>query len=97
MVSLWQQNYFGEMSMSQNFEISIAAPDQTLFQGAITMAVLPGSEGEFGVLANHAPFATSLKAGLVKLYQGDVIEQTFEIPGGFMEMSFNKCIVLVKS
>lgn len=82
--------------MSQTFEISIAAPDQTLFHGPVTMAVLPGSEGEFGVLAHHAPFATELRSGVIKLYQGDVVESTFPIQGGFVEVSSNQCIVLIK-
>ncbi len=83
--------------MSQTFEISIAAPDQTLFHGPVTMAVLPGSEGEFGVLAHHAPFATGLKAGIIKLYQGDEVECSFDIVGGFVEVSFNQCIILVNN
>jgi F-type H+-transporting ATPase subunit epsilon len=82
--------------MSQTFEISITAPEQSLFHGPVTMAVLPGSEGEFGVLAHHAPFATSLKEGKIKLYQGESVAHTFDISGGFAEVSANQCIVLVR-
>lgn len=82
--------------MTNTFEISITAPDQTVFKGAVTMAVLPGSEGEFGVLPLHAAFATSLKEGVIKLYQGEKQEQAFPIKGGFAEVSNNQCLVLIK-
>jgi F-type H+-transporting ATPase subunit epsilon len=76
------------------FPIEILTPDAHVFSGAVTMAVLPGSEGEFGILSKHIPIVAELSRGDVKLYNGDVLEQTFAITGGFAHVTPERCMVM---
>lgn len=87
--------------------IEIVSPEKTIFTGNITSAYLPGSEGFFQILDNHAPIVSTLKNGIIEL-QGDFQEETsknlslltgnkasLEIESGVVEMKNNKLIILV--
>ena len=49
--------------------------------------IAPGTEGEFGVLVNHAPFMTTLKNGVVRVLEGDVVRHRFYVRGGFADVT----------
>ena len=53
--------------MSFNFEI--ISPQQTIFNDEIDLCILPGVEGDFGVLKNHMPFLTSLRIGVAYVFK----------------------------
>jgi F-type H+-transporting ATPase subunit epsilon len=63
----------------------IATQDKLLFEGQVDMVVAPGSEGEMGILPDHAPLLTTLGFGVLRVRQG-VVEHAFAIAGGFMEV-----------
>ncbi len=72
--------------MAQKLHFSLVSPEAELFAGDVDQVDAPGSEGDFGVLAGHAPFMTTLKEGRVKAYDGD--ETTvFEVRGGFADVT----------
>ena len=88
--------------------LEIVSPEATLFAGEVTSVTVPGINGEFQMLSNHAPIVSLLQEGNVMI-QGDVsIEEEFEnkfskgdkgetvlaINSGTVEMSDNKVIVL---
>ena len=76
-------------------ELEIITPDQTVFTGEVNLVQLPGIEGSFEVLNNHAPLISVLDAGKIKVKDtGDNI-QYFEITGGVVEVLNNKILVLV--
>jgi len=63
----------------------IVSQDRMVFQGNADIVVLPGSEGEMGILPNHAPLLTTLKFGIVKVrVQGQ--EEFFTVAGGIAEV-----------
>ena len=65
---------------------SLVSPERELFSGEVDQVDAPGSEGDFGVLAGHAPFMTTLKEGRVKLFNdGDTL--VFEVRGGFADVT----------
>ena len=87
--------------------IEIVSPEKTIYTGDITSAYLPGSEGFFQILDNHAPIVSTLKNGIIEL-KGDFKEDTsknlslsgpnratLEIESGVVEMKNNKLIILV--
>lgn len=77
------------------FPVEILTPNTCLFSENVQMAVLPGSEGEFGVLSQHAPLAAELRHGAIKLYQGgDEPTTVFNITGGFAHVTPEKCTVI---
>ena len=58
---------------------------------------LPGAEGSFGILNNHAPIIASLKKGTIKVTDSKKQVENFEINGGVVEVQNNKVIVLAES
>ena len=74
-------------------EVQIITPDSTLFNGEATLVVVPGIDGQIGILNNHAPLVSSLVKGVVKVKHNDK-EDLFDIPGGVVEVSLNKITVL---
>ena len=74
-------------------EVQIITPDSTLFNGEATLVVVPGIDGQIGILNNHAPLVSSLVKGIVKVKHNDK-EDLFDIPGGVVEVSLNKITVL---
>ena len=63
----------------------IVSQDRTVFEGDVDIVVLPGTDGEMGVLPHHAPLLTTLKFGLIKVRrQGQ--EEVFTVAGGVAEI-----------
>ncbi len=76
-------------------QVEILSPDKTLYEGEADHIQLPGQDGSFGALNNHAPMIAGLKEGTLNLRSGDK-EKTFDIKGGVVEVLQNKVIVLVE-
>jgi F-type H+-transporting ATPase subunit epsilon len=72
--------------MAAKLHFSLVSPERELFSGEVDQVDAPGSEGDFGVLAGHAPFMTTLKEGRVKAYDGDET-MVFEVRGGFADVT----------
>lgn len=77
-------------------QLEIVTPDESLFEGTVRRVQLPGKEGRFGILDNHAPIVSTLVKGKIKveIKGGDV--KHFEIDGGVVEVNNNKVIVLAE-
>jgi F-type H+-transporting ATPase subunit epsilon len=72
--------------------LDILTPEKKLYSGEATSVQLPGVEGSFAILNNHAPIISALKEGIVKVK--DVSgNKNFAITGGFVECVNNKVIV----
>ncbi len=67
------------------FHFELASPEQLVFSGEVEHVVVPGAEGEFGVLAQHAPLIAMLKPGILKVMGPDA--QQFVVRGGFAEVN----------
>jgi len=65
---------------------SLVAPERELFSGDVDQVVAPGVEGQFGVLAGHAPFMTTLSEGQVIVLDG-AARRVFAIQGGFADVT----------
>ena len=74
-------------------KVDILSPDKTIFQGEADALVLPGKDGSFGILENHAPMIATLAEGQVKL-TANGHDQFFDVHGGVVEVVKNKVIVL---
>lgn len=77
-------------------QLDIISPDKNVFSGEASYVGLPGSDGSFGLLDNHAAMISSLKQGTVTVRETNGTEQTFEINGGVVEVLNNKVIVLAE-
>jgi F-type H+-transporting ATPase subunit epsilon len=72
--------------MAGKLHFSLVAPERQLFSADVDQVDAPGLEGDFGVLAGHAPFMTALKAGEVTVYEG-ATKRVFAIQGGFADVT----------
>jgi len=75
------------------FHFALVSPEQVLFSGEVEQVDLPGSEGEFGVLAGHAPLVASLRPGVLKIL-GPGEPQRIMVLGGFAEVGPDGLTVL---
>jgi len=66
------------------FHFDLVSPEQLVFSGEVEHVVVPGTEGEFGVLAGHAPLVAMLKPGILKILGPN--EQRIMVVGGFAEV-----------
>jgi F-type H+-transporting ATPase subunit epsilon len=69
-----------------SFHFDLVAPDKLLFSGEVDQVDLPGMEGDFGVLADHAPMVVLLRPGVISVIVGGQAERIV-IFGGFAEIS----------
>lgn len=74
--------------------LEIITPEDKLFEGEVTSVKFPGTDGEFGVLNNHAPIISTLTNGSIEVTDSNNESKSFEINGGVIEMQNNKIIVL---
>lgn len=72
--------------MAEKFLFSLVSPERELFHGEVEHVVAPGAEGEFGVLARHAPFMATLKPGTLRILGGGA-ERSFFVNGGFADVT----------
>jgi F-type H+-transporting ATPase subunit epsilon len=78
------------------FQVSLVSPERLLFTGQVDQVDLPGVEGDFGVLAGHAPVVAMLRPGLVTAIAGDVRDK-FVVLGGLAEFSHEDLTILAES
>ncbi|MBN8939308.1 MAG: F0F1 ATP synthase subunit epsilon [Rhizobiales bacterium] len=78
------------------FTFELVSPERQLFSGAVEQVVVPGSDGEFGVLANHAPFVSSLRPGILTIH-GDGQPKRLYVRGGFAEVADGTLTVLAET
>lgn len=76
--------------------LDIITPDKTVFNGEVTSVQLPGVEGKFQVLKNHAPLIATLVQGKVKVVDASKETLFFEVSGGVVEVLDNKVTVLAE-
>lgn len=74
--------------------VEIVSPEKLLLSREATMAVIPGSEGEIGVLPGHAPMIVTLRGGTIKLFKDGQVTDTLFVAGGFAEITAQRCTVL---
>ncbi|OFY85018.1 MAG: ATP synthase F1 subunit epsilon [Bacteroidetes bacterium RIFCSPLOWO2_12_FULL_35_15] len=77
--------------------LEIITPDKKVYSGDVDAVKLPGAEGSFGVLKNHAPIIATLKKGTVKITNAKKEVENFEINGGVVEVLNNKIIILAEA
>ena len=77
-------------------KLEIITPEQTLYSGEVTLVQLPGIDGSFEILNDHAPLIAVLAKGQVKIQNAQKELQYFEIKGGVVEVLRNKVLVLAE-
>lgn len=79
----------------ETFAFKLVSPDRTLIEDDVTMVVLPGIEGDIGVLKHHSPIITTLRPGTVRVYKQDNLESKTFVNGGVAEITPDRCTALI--
>ena len=75
-------------------QLEIITAESQLYSGEVTSVKLPGMDGEFEILNNHAPVISTLDKGIIRVIDNNNKTKNFEVSGGVIEMQNNKIIVL---
>ena len=76
----------------------LVSPENLIFNDEVGMIIVPGKDGDFGVLPGHSKVMSSLRPGRVMVYGEDKnLLNAFFVSGGFAEINPEKCIVLAES
>ena len=79
--------------MSDQFNYKFVTPEKIYLEGDAQMVVLPGAEGDLGVLPNHSNIITSLRPGIIKVTNSDQTQSLF-VEEGFIKFSNNELLVI---
>ncbi len=78
------------------FDVSLVTPDGPVFEGEVEMLIVPGAEGEIGILARHAPLVAMLKAGSTRVHlQRETEVREFATGPGFFKVEQDRALALV--
>jgi F-type H+-transporting ATPase subunit epsilon len=81
-----------------DLHFELVTPDRMVTSGDAYMVVIPGTEGESGIMAGHAPYMTTLKNGDIAIYRSQGAQpERINVTGGFAEVSEKGLTVLAES
>lgn len=80
--------------MADMVEFELVSPSRLLISEPVEMVVVPGAEGDIGVLPNHSPLICTVRPGVIKMYEGGKVSQEIFVAGGFCEVSPERCTVM---
>ena len=82
--------------MADKVEFELVLPERLLVSEGADMVVVPGEEGDFGVLPGHALFLSGVRPGTIEIYNGETISDRIFVAGGFAEVTGERCTVLAE-
>jgi len=80
--------------MAGRIQFELVTPERLLLSEAVEMVVVPGTEGNFGVLPGHAPLISTIRPGTIDIYEGQTITRQIFIVSGTAEVTPERCTVL---
>ncbi|HEY8189428.1 MAG TPA: ATP synthase F1 subunit epsilon [Micavibrio sp.] len=83
-------------SNAQTFNFELVSPERKLMSGPVKMVVIPGSEGDFGVLPNHSALVSSIRPGVMEIFGTDGNKIRIFIAGGFADVTATNTTVLAE-
>lgn len=82
--------------MAETLEFELVSPEKLLVSEAVGMVVVPGAEGDFGALPQHAPLLSTVRPGVISVYQQGKVSRRIFVAGGFAEVTEDRCTVLAE-
>ena len=80
--------------MADRIPFELVTPERLIVSREVEMVVVPGTEGNFGVLPGHAPLISTIRPGTVDIYEGRIITERIFVVGGIAEVTPERCTVL---
>jgi len=82
--------------MADKIVFDMVSPDRLLLSEEVDMVVVPGEEGDFGVLPGHAPLISIMRPGIIAVYEDGQVSRRLFVSGGFAEVSDSRLTVLAQ-
>jgi len=82
--------------VSETVEFELVSPERLLKSEPVDMVVVPGAEGDFGVLPGHSPLISAVRPGVIDIHNGGRVSERIFVAGGFAEVSPERCTVLAE-
>jgi F-type H+-transporting ATPase subunit epsilon len=80
--------------MAERLLFELVSPERLLLSEEVDMVVVPGAEGVFGVLPGHAPLISTVRTGVISIFDGGKVDRRIFVSGGFAEVTPERCTVL---
>jgi F-type H+-transporting ATPase subunit epsilon len=80
--------------MAEKIKFELVAPERLLIDEPVDMVVVPGVEGDFGVLPRHAPLIAAVRPGVINVHNEGAVSERIFVAGGFAEVTGERCTVL---
>jgi len=80
--------------MADRIQFELVTPERLLLSEMVEMVVVPGTEGNFGVLPGHAPLISTIRPGTIDIYEGQTITRRIFVVSGIAEVTPERCTVL---
>jgi len=80
--------------MADRIQFELVTPERLIVSSEVEMVVVPGTEGNFGVLPGHAPLISTIRPGTIDIYEGRAIAERIFVVGGIAEVTPERCTVL---
>ena len=81
----------------EKVEFELVSPERLLLSDSVEMVVVPGEEGDFGVLSKHAPMISMVRPGVIRVHDGGQERDRIFVAGGFAEVTPARCTVLAET
>lgn len=82
--------------MAEKIEFELVAPERLLIAGSFDMIVVPGEEGDFGVLPNHSPVISTLRPGTIVIFEDGSVSNRIFVAAGFAEVTEDHLTVMAE-
>ena len=80
--------------MADTLQFELVAPERLVFSDDVEMVVVPGAEGDFGVLPGHSLLISTLRPGVIEIYENEKPKERYVVAEGFAEVTGERCTVL---
>ncbi len=82
--------------MAETTEFELVSPARLVMSEPVEMVVVPGVEGDFGVLPRHAPMLSTVRPGVIDIHEGGQVRLRLFVAGGFAEVTEDRCTILAE-
>src|SRR5947208_7885093 len=80
--------------MADRIQFELVTPERLIVSSEVEMVVVPGTEGNFGVLPGHSPLISTIRPGTIDIYEGRAVTERIFVVGGIAEVTPERCTVL---
>ena len=82
--------------MAEMVEVELVSPEEVLVTQLVDMVVVPGGDGDYGVLAGHVPMITTVRPGAITIFEEGRVTDRIFVTGGFAEVTGERITILIE-